>query len=155
MFCIFCGTRLPLIARFCRECGRAVYDEAADEPAPALPESQAVAPRAQSHGRASQTEVSPIALGATRQTLPSGQLGQLAQWPEHFVHEILTLVPALSAEEQLRLERACRAHVDAVLEGPGDVDLDDLERRLESNRPGGAIATRRNRAGSSPGDDPD
>jgi len=86
---------------------------------------------------------------------PSAQLAQLAQWPEHFVHEILTLVPALSAAEQLRLERACRAHVDSILEGPNDVDLDDLAQRLEAGRTGGTVATRRNRAGSDPGYDPD
>jgi hypothetical protein len=142
MFCIYCGTRLPLVARFCRGCGRAVEDAPYEELSltAGLPDP---APRA---GIA--------ASGPRTQSLTSlpAQLGRLPEWPEHFVAEILALAPDLGEQDRLALERACRAHVDAVVGGNPDVDLEALAEKLAttSTRPGTS-----GRSGPGPSYDPD
>jgi hypothetical protein len=140
MFCIYCGTRLPIVARFCRACGRPV-DDAPDEATlrpPADPAEAEPAGNADEHRRA---DVSP-------------DLGRLAEWPEHFVGEVLSVMPDLSEDERYALERACRAHVDSVIGSVDEIDLEELGRKLDAS-PAGGLARQASGPRSTLGYDPD
>jgi hypothetical protein len=153
MFCIYCGTRLPIVARFCRVCGRPVED-AADEGV--LPAAADAAQLVEASGRPS------VAAGVAlegiadekRAAKVSPELGRLAEWPEHFVGEVLSLMPDLGEDERYALERACRAHVDSVMGSVDEVDLQDLARKLEAS-PGGGSAAQAKGPRSALGYDPD
>jgi hypothetical protein len=72
---------------------------------------------------------------AGRQPRDLPQLMRLCAWPERFVREMRALLPGLSIEKQLDLERACWLHVNATLGMANGIDLELLERRLAANLP--------------------
>ena len=67
------------------------------------------------------------------------QLVQLPRWPERFVGDVVTLLPSLSAAEREDLERACWAHVDALLTALAQGDTTALDRELAELSEAGAL----------------
>ena len=117
MVCSSCGTSLPGAAQYCWNCGRAVKREA--EAAPA--DAGAPTPQASLRSAAPRSGSAPLTLQ---------RLFQIPRWPERFVREVREVIPALSAEEEVRLEQACWAHVDAVLSPRNEANLAGIEEEL-------------------------